>query len=146
MARVEGDLKRLNSYVKTLIAVSEGKAIAPDFLSERAQACTQCAIRLHHDVEHLAEIASSVTRRSLGDRYGLFQGNYQGSLRNIRKEFEYLNESLAKLDQAALDKLNEPSRWGDAFIGSPAVGTLVGLLNTLVEIWSLEKIGQKLQR
>jgi hypothetical protein len=49
------------------------------------------AIQLHHELEYLADLASSVTRRGLGQSYGVFQSNFRGALKPIAAEFDKLN-------------------------------------------------------
>lgn len=57
--------------------------------------------------------------------------------------FSRLRDTIGQLDAAVAEGLNHPGRWGDAALDGP-VQALLGLLNTLLEIWSLEKVRYRL--
>lgn len=153
MPQIDADLTRLLSYAQTLLSIGEGKAIAADFFAERTRACMQCTIRIHHALEHLAESAASVSRQSLGgNRYEQFQSNFRGGLRNIQEKFDRLHDLMPQLMSLSSDKLNDPARWNDApnpyepiTATSNIVAIIISRLDTLFELWSLERIRQKLQ-
>jgi hypothetical protein len=145
MPRVLGKLRLLGAHLRFLSAMSGTKAVEPRDLLRCTRDAREAAYDLKHSLTQMAEFRSSVGRRGLGERYGLFAANYQGLSRQISAEFDVVEQRAKDLEQGALARLNEPGRWGDAAAGG-AVAELSALLAQLLELWGLLLVKRKLSR
>jgi hypothetical protein len=94
------------------------------------------AIQLRLEVAQLEEFRSSIRRQHLGATYDGFTEKYNRLSRKIEFEFEQLDSSVRALDHAALTRLHDPGRYGDAAAPVP-VNELFGLLGQILEFWRL---------
>ncbi|WP_140637200.1 hypothetical protein [Methylibium rhizosphaerae] len=145
MPRVLGKLRALGSHLRLLSALGGTKALEARDLLRCARDAREAAYDLKHSLTQMAEFRSSVGRRGLGERYGLFAANYQGLSRQISAEFELVERRAKDLEQGALARINEPGRWGDAAAGG-AVAELSALLAQVLELWGLLLVKRKLSR
>jgi hypothetical protein len=144
MPRILGKLRELGSHLRFLSDVSGNKVIEARDLVRCAREAREAAYDLKHSLTQMAEFRSSVGRRGLGERYGLFAANYQGLSRQISSEFEAVERHARELEQRAQARINEPGRWGDA-AAPGVVAELSQLLGQVMELWSLLLVKRKLK-
>ena len=144
MPRILGKLRALGAHLRFLSGVSDSKAVEARDLLRCARDAREAAYDLKHSLTQIAEFRSSVGRRGLGERYGLFAANYQGLSRQICAEFEVVEQRARALEQGALARINEPGRWGDA-AAPGVVAELSALLGQVLELWGLLLVKRKLK-
>lgn len=144
MPRILATLRALDAHLRFLGSVADRKGIEPRELLRCAHEAREAAFDLKHSLAQIAEFRASVSRRSLGEVYGLFAGAYKGLSRQIADEFDAVERDASQLQQRALARLNEPGRWGDA-AAPGVVAELAGLLNQILEMWSLLRVKPKLK-
>lgn len=143
MPRILGKLRALGLHLRFLSRMSGTKAVEARDLLRCAHEAREAAYDLKHSLAQMAEFRSSVSRRGLGERYGLLAANYHGLSRQISAEFEVVEQRARELEQGALARINEPGRWGDA-VAPGAVAELSQLLGQILELWSLLLVERKL--
>ena len=144
LPRIEQQLRVLTRHVRMLASIGEqGSMDGRDLLRCVAKAKND-AMMLRHDLGSLAQQAASVRRTAIGqDAYGQFQANVGGLLRNIDDALAALERAIRDLELIASERIGDPGRWGDAAAATP-VAELISLLQTLLEIWRLERVRYKL--
>lgn len=145
MPRILGKLRALGSHLRFLSGVGDTKAVEPRDLLRCAHEAREAAYDLKHSLTQIAEFRSSVSRRGLGERYGLLAANYQGLSRQISAEFELVERRARALEQGELARIDEPGRWGDA-AAPGVVADLAQLLGQVLELWGLLLVKRKLMR
>jgi hypothetical protein len=144
LPRIQSNVRALTIHIRFLQSIGRGGSIDGRELLRCVSDAQVRAAELRHSLQSLAEQAASIRRRSLGQgAYGQFQGNLEGSLRHLSCDFAELETAIRDLNRVARESLNGPGRWGDAAAAAP-VNDLFGLLATLLEIWRLERIRNKL--
>ena len=135
-------MKLLTSHTDLLVRMGSTKAIEPRDLLHCVSEAQKEAIQLQHQLTALAEMRSAVRRRHLGDDFGTFAAGYQGALKAIGKEFDKLTTSIRSLQAVATERINDPSRWGDAAAPGPLTD-LLSFLAQLLELWGLLRVRNK---
>jgi len=141
---VERHVRALTAHVRFLTASGDSGAVDGRDLLRCLDDARQEAMQLRHKLSSLAEQAAQVRRRSLGsEAYGQFQSNTRGSLRNVDRALQGLFDAVEQLQSLAAERINDAGRWGDA-AAPGALADFVGLMQTLLEFWRLERVRQKL--
>jgi hypothetical protein len=144
MPAVLADIRKLRTHLDFLKSVAELPIIEAREVLNAASQAKETAIRLRIDLVQVAEFRSSVRRRHLGSAYQGFAANYSALSRQIENEFNKLDSAIRSLDHAALDRLHDPGRHGDA-AAEGAVTELVGLLGQILDFWRLLIVNKKLE-
>ena len=140
--KIESELAQLQSHVSFLIA---DKYIDARDRSRIQDEVMKHAIQLKHRIGAVMNMSKSVTRRSLGDRYGTFRGNVRAGLSRLDRKLDDLDDSIDILREKNHAEMNDPRRTsGDGVSGIiDTVPEWISVLNDLGQFLGLLRLKRK---
>jgi hypothetical protein len=138
LPHIEGRMKALISHVLFLAASSE--SIDARILMSKLDDARALAMQLRNQLVSVTTEMSSLRRSRVGsDRLELSAASSR-----LAALFADLEKGIGALSTTATASMNKPGRWSAPGAEEP-VSSLINLLDTLFEIWGLEKVGQRLR-
>jgi cytidylate kinase len=141
--RVRRELPRIEAAIQTLIAhinnLSTLVVLDPRLVLSQVNQAKTLAIQLRLQFLSIVSEVGSLERT----RCGSDRAELRASAKRLDILFTELREAVARIDTVVAERLNDMGRWGDAALAGP-VQAFVGLMNTLLEIWYLEKVRYRL--